>query len=556
MSKKGQKISKYLPRLAVVLLCTIALLSSQPARAASNVGDLALRLAQQLNIPADSPEAALAALKAQGIIPANMNANTPVTAAIAQSVSTGLITAGRSPAAAAQVIAASAAAAGVPVNVVVQGAMQAASAAGANVAAVAQAATRGAVQGAQVAGVNVAAIVQAASSGAVQGALATGASVTAVVQAASSGAVQGARAVGISVAAVAQAAAKGTAVGAAASGISAGIAAAYVQAAARGAVAGGASVDVAAITAAAQAVAPVAPTGTPPPAGAAATPEVDSLATDPTLNQLAQQGSSRTNIQQQIETGSTTTATTAPTPTASSLVGCSGTCFSIFNSLSSSEQAKIGSTSTISTAALGEVLVGLSTATTAQQEVDFFTSLTQASRIAVLNDITASQFTGSLTNLSDSQLSSFFFQINPTIFAELTQAQAVVLLVGAGGVAAKSGTDLVNFFTFLDRNFVATVADSLTASQTTTQTPFIGSPGNLGVFFGVFNSGTNDTERTAFLAALTGTQAENLIENQGAQLGSFTNLNTIFQGLSTTAKTIVFTGLSTAAQAVASPSGL
>ncbi|MFP6868975.1 MAG: hypothetical protein VCE91_06425, partial [Nitrospinota bacterium] len=450
-------------------------------------------------------------------------------------------------------------AAGVPVNVVVQGAMQAASAAGANVAAVAQAATRGAVQGAQVAGVNVAAIVQAASSGAVQGALATGASVTAVVQAASSGAVQGARAVGISVAAVAQAAAKGTAAGAAASGISADIAAAYVQAAARGAVAGGASVDVAAITAAAQAVAPVAPKGPQPPTEAAATPEVDSLATDPTLNQLAQQGSSRTKIQQQIETGSTTTATTAPTPTASSLVGCSGTCFSIFNSLSSSEQAKIGSTSTISTAALGEVLVGLSTATTAQQEVDFFTSLTQASRIAVLNDITASQFTGSLTNLSNSQLSSFFFQINPTIFAELTQSQSVVLLTTGSSTTAgqpKSGTDLVNFFTFLDRNFVTTVADSLTASQTTTQTPFIGSPGDLGVFFGVFNSGTNNTERTAFLAALTGTQAENLIENQGAQLGSFTNLNTIFQGLSTTAKTTVFTGLSTAAQAVASPSGL
>ena len=541
---------------SLIFVCVAA--SAGPARAANNVGDLALRLAQQLNIPADSPEAALAALKAQGIIPANMNANTPVTAAIAQSVSTGLITAGRSPAAAAQVIAASAAAAGVPVNVVVQGAMQAASAAGANVAAVAQAATRGAVQGAQVAGVNVAAIVQAASSGAVQGALATGASVTAVVQAASSGAVQGARAVGISVAAVAQAAAKGTAAGAAASGISADIAAAYVQAAARGAVAGGASVDVAAITAAAQAVAPVAPPGTPAPAGAAATAEVDSLATDPTLNQLAQQGSSRTKIQQQIDTGSTTTATTAPTPTASSLVGCSGTCFSIFNSLSSSEQAKIGSTSTISTAALGEVLVGLSTATTAQQEVDFFTSLTQASRIAVLNDITASQFTGSLTNLSDSQLSSFFFQINPTIFAELTQSQSVVLLTTGSSTTAgqpKSGTDLVNFFTFLDKNFVTTVADSLTASQTTTQTPFIGSPGNLGVFFGVFNSGTNNTERTAFLAALTGTQAENLIENQGAQLGSFTNLNTIFQGLSTTAKTFVFTGLLAPAQAVASPSG-
>ena len=84
---------------SLIFVCVAA--SAGPARAANNVGDLALRLAQQLNIPADSPEAALAALKAQGIIPANMNANTPVTAAIAQSVSTGLITAGRSPAAAA-----------------------------------------------------------------------------------------------------------------------------------------------------------------------------------------------------------------------------------------------------------------------------------------------------------------------------------------------------------------------------------------------------------------------------------------------------------------------
>ncbi|MFP6891154.1 MAG: hypothetical protein VCF07_15665 [Nitrospinota bacterium] len=70
----------------------------------------------------------------------------------------------------------------------------------------------------------------------------------------------------------------------------------------------------------------------------------------------------------------------------------------------------------------------------------------------------------------------------------------------------------------------------------------------------LFNSAANATELAAFLAALTGTQAENLIENQGAQLNPFTNLNTIFQGLSTTAKTIVFTGLSAAAQAVASPS--
>ncbi len=187
---------------AFIFICMVSLFVARPASAANTAGDLALNLAQQLNIAAGTPEEALAALQAQGIIPAGVAVNAPITAAIAQTVSAGLITSGQSPAAAAQVIATSAAAVGVPVNVVVQGAIQAATAVGANVAAVAQAATQGAVQGAQAAGVDVVAVAQAASSGAVQGAQAAGVNVAAIVQASSAGAVQGAQAADVSVAAL------------------------------------------------------------------------------------------------------------------------------------------------------------------------------------------------------------------------------------------------------------------------------------------------------------------------------------------------------------------
>ena len=72
---------------------TISLVSS-PARAADNVGDLAVQLAQQLNIPAANAAAAIAALQAQGIIPAGAGVADPVTAGVAQAVTTGLTNAG------------------------------------------------------------------------------------------------------------------------------------------------------------------------------------------------------------------------------------------------------------------------------------------------------------------------------------------------------------------------------------------------------------------------------------------------------------------------------
>ena len=180
MSKSINRILGVVVKSVFILVCMVSLLAARPASAANNAGDLALNLAQQLNIAAGSPEEALAALQAQGIIPANVTANAPVTAAFAQTVSSGLISAGQSPAAAAQSIATSAAAVGVPVNIVVQGAIQAATTAGGNVAVVAQAATQGAVQGAQASGAEVGAVVEAASSGAVQGAQAAGVSVAAV----------------------------------------------------------------------------------------------------------------------------------------------------------------------------------------------------------------------------------------------------------------------------------------------------------------------------------------------------------------------------------------
>ncbi len=135
MPKSTNKTLGVLIKSVFVLVCMVSLLAARPVFAANTAGDLALNLAQQLNIAATTPEEALAALQAQGIIPTNVAVNAPVTAAIAQSVSAGLITSGQSPAAAAQVIATSAASVGVPVNVVVQGAIQAATAVGANVAA-------------------------------------------------------------------------------------------------------------------------------------------------------------------------------------------------------------------------------------------------------------------------------------------------------------------------------------------------------------------------------------------------------------------------------------
>jgi hypothetical protein len=281
---------------------------------------------------------------------------------------------------------------------------------------------------------------------------------------------------------------------------------------------------------------------------ATVTPLLDSLATDASIILAAEKGEDiAAAIAKVVATtsGTTTTTTTAVT-TASQLTGLSGsTLISGFNGLSSSEQAT--ARNALTATQLGEILLSIGIPA---DRVTFFTSaeFTGPERLNILNLLSSAALTSALADQSDSQITSFFNGINPTIFAELTQAQSVVL------VASKSGTDLVNFFAFLDKNFVSVVADALTTTQVTTQTPFLSSPGELSVFFTKFNDGNNDSELAAFLTKLNNNQAVNLIENQGADTSPFTNLNTIFQGLSTTVKVSIFSNLDGPAQSVASPS--
>ncbi|MEE9275577.1 MAG: FecR family protein, partial [bacterium] len=137
-----------------IALSTSLLLIPASADADNNAADLAFELAKKLKIAAADPAAALSALQDQGIIAPGVGASAPVTADLAKAIAAGMIKAGQRPEAAARLLASSAAAAAVPIQVAVQGGVAAAAAAGADVGAAAQAATEGAVEGsaAQVAG--------------------------------------------------------------------------------------------------------------------------------------------------------------------------------------------------------------------------------------------------------------------------------------------------------------------------------------------------------------------------------------------------------------------
>ena len=136
-----------------------------------NAGDLALKLAQELNIPAAGPAAALEALKAQGLVPPGVSETTIISSAVAQAITTALIAAGRSPFDAVGVIAFSAAATGGNVRAPVRGAIEAVVLAGeSDLDIVAAAAAEAVSRGAQAAGVDTAAAAQEASEGITQAA--------------------------------------------------------------------------------------------------------------------------------------------------------------------------------------------------------------------------------------------------------------------------------------------------------------------------------------------------------------------------------------------------
>ncbi|MEE9275707.1 MAG: hypothetical protein V3V62_10405 [bacterium] len=203
-------------RLFAPLLLAASLLGPAPARAADRVEDMAWKLAQQLEIQAPDPAAALFSLQFRGILPARLDPGAHLTPKVARDVLAGLILWGRSPGSSAKAIAhAVAAASQDSVRGIVGGLVAAARQMDFDVEAVAFTASWGAVEGALSvktesrggekakkggkAEPRASAVARAAAEGAGLGALASCADLLAVVRAASRGAVRGAKAAGASV---------------------------------------------------------------------------------------------------------------------------------------------------------------------------------------------------------------------------------------------------------------------------------------------------------------------------------------------------------------------
>src|SRR3990167_5081186 len=128
MVMRGASVLRWSVGFAAHLLLVLFL--SLPANAANNTADFAHRLARVLKMEAADPAAALSALQARQIVPPEAKADDAITPELAQSIIERLIRSGQKPEAAAHISAYAAMYAGVPVNVVVQGAVAAAQAAG------------------------------------------------------------------------------------------------------------------------------------------------------------------------------------------------------------------------------------------------------------------------------------------------------------------------------------------------------------------------------------------------------------------------------------------